>query len=60
MSYDTIRSSTSGPIATITLDRPDQLNAWTPHMAEELADALGRANDDPAVGAIIMTGAEVA
>src|SRR6187397_1016457 len=57
MSYDTIRSSTSGAVTTITLDRPDQLNAWTPHMAEELADAIGRANDDPAVGAIIMTGA---
>ena len=57
MSYDTIRSSTIGAITTITLDRPDQLNAWTPHMAEELADAIGRANDDPAVGAIIMTGA---
>jgi len=57
MSYDTIRSSTNGAITTITLDRPDQLNAWTPHMAEELADAIGRANDDPAVGAIIMTGA---
>jgi hypothetical protein len=50
MSYDTIRSSTIGAITTITLDRPDQLNAWTPHMAEELADAIGRANDDPAVG----------
>ena len=57
MSYDTIRSSTNGAITTITLDRPDQLNAWTPHMAEELADAIGGANDDPAVGAIIMTGA---
>ena len=57
MSYDTIRSSTVGAITTITLDRPDQLNAWTPQMAEELADAIGRANDDPAVGAIIMTGA---
>ncbi len=57
MDYDTIRYSTDGEVATITLDRPEQLNAWTPHMAEELADAIGRANSDPAVGAMILTGA---
>lgn len=57
MAYDTIHYDVDQPIATITLDRPDQLNAWTPHMAEELADAIGRANDDPAIGAIVMTGA---
>jgi enoyl-CoA hydratase/carnithine racemase len=56
-SYDTIQLTVDGPVATITLDRPERLNAWTPHMAEELADAIGRANDDPAVGAIVMTGA---
>jgi enoyl-CoA hydratase/carnithine racemase len=55
--YDTIRFATDGAIATITLDRPEQLNAWTPAMAEELADAIGRANDDPSIGAIVMTGA---
>jgi enoyl-CoA hydratase/carnithine racemase len=55
--YDTIRVDTDAPIVTVTLDRPDRLNAWTPHMAEELADAIGRANDDPKVGAIVITGA---
>jgi enoyl-CoA hydratase/carnithine racemase len=56
MSYDTIRSDVAAPVTTITLDRPDKLNAWTPRMADELADAIGRANDDPAVGAIVLTG----
>ena len=55
--YDTIRYEVAGEIATITLDRPEQLNAWTPRMAEELADAIGRANGDAAIGSIILTGA---
>ncbi|NQY54943.1 MAG: enoyl-CoA hydratase/isomerase family protein [Ilumatobacteraceae bacterium] len=54
--YDTIRYETDGEIASVILDRPDRLNAWTPHMAEELADAIGRANDDRAIGAIIIRG----
>ena len=41
----------------ITLNRPERLNAWTPTMAEEQVDAITRANDDPAVGAIVTTGA---
>ena len=55
--YDTIQSVTDGEITTITLHRPDKVNAWTPHMAEELAEAIGRANDDGTVGAMVMTGA---
>jgi enoyl-CoA hydratase/carnithine racemase len=55
--YDTIRYEASGDLATITLDRQERLNAWTPHMAEELAHAIGRANVDKSIGAIIMTGA---
>jgi enoyl-CoA hydratase/carnithine racemase len=57
MSYERIRYETRGDAALITLDRPDKLNAWTPAMAEEQADAIARANADPAVGAIVMTGA---
>src|SRR5438105_15694692 len=44
-------------IAQITLNRPEKLNAWTPQMAVEQADAIRRANDDRSVGAIVMTGA---
>ncbi len=49
--------SVDGLVAFITLNRPDRLNAWTPLMAEEQAHAIGAANDDPNVGAIVMTGA---
>lgn len=55
--YDTIRYETDGDVAIITLDRPEKLNAWTPRMAQELAAAIGRVNDDPALGAMILTGA---
>lgn len=56
MSYDTIRYETRGDAAIITLNRPDRLNAWTGQMSVEQADAISKANADPAVGAIIMTG----
>ncbi|MGZ4703228.1 MAG: enoyl-CoA hydratase/isomerase family protein [Acidimicrobiales bacterium] len=55
--YDTIRTEVVGEVLVLTLDRPERLNAWTPHMAEELVDAIGAANDDPAIGAMVMTGA---
>jgi enoyl-CoA hydratase/carnithine racemase len=45
------------PVATITLNRPEALNAWTPTMEMELRDALTRAVDDPAVVGIVLTGA---
>lgn len=57
MSYEQIEYETRGEVAWVTLNRPDKLNAWTPHMAAELADAFEKANEDPAVGAIVMTGA---
>src|SRR4051794_2990469 len=57
MSYTTIEYATSGRVALITLNRPDRLNAWTPSMASEQAAAIADANDDPSVGAIVMTGA---
>jgi enoyl-CoA hydratase/carnithine racemase len=43
-------------ILTLTLDRPDQLNAFTVTMAEELVDAYDRASADDAVAAIVVTG----
>ncbi len=57
MEYTQITYAVDGPIATITLNRPDKLNAWTPKMAEEQVDAIDTANGDPAIGAIVMTGA---
>ncbi len=44
-------------IATITLNRPDARNAYSSAMAEELVDALDRAELDDSVRAVIVTGA---
>lgn len=56
MDYEQIRSERRGEVQLITLHRPERLNAWTPRMAEELADAFTAANDDAGVGAIVLTG----
>lgn len=56
MEYTQITYEARGDVAVITLDRPDRLNAWTPTMAVEQVDAIRRANDDPAIGAIVTTG----
>ncbi len=57
LDYEQIQYATDGAIATITLDRPDRLNAWTPQMSLEKWHAIESANQDPAIGAIIVTGA---
>jgi len=57
MSYELILYETRGEVALVTLNRPEKLNAWTPSMAAEQADAIARANADPSIGAIVMTGA---
>ncbi len=56
MSYETIRFELDGPVATITLNRPEVLNAMGGGMTRELLDAANRANDDSDVRAIIITG----
>lgn len=57
MEYQQIIYETKDNVAFITLNRPEKLNAWTPRMCEEQADAIDKANQDESVGAIIMTGA---
>ena len=57
MDYETITVQRRDAVALITLNRPERLNAWTPQMALEQAEAIGAANEDPEVGAIVMTGA---
>lgn len=57
MSYTTLDWQISDRVLTLTLNRPDQLNAFTVQMAEELIDAYTRASDDDAVGAVVVTGA---
>jgi len=56
MSYETIRYEVDGPALTITLNRPEKLNAYTAQMGAELADALVRADEDDAIRAVILTG----
>jgi len=55
--YQEIRYEVQDPIAIVTLDRPDRLNAWTAQMGVELRSALAQAERDPAVVAIVITGA---
>ena len=43
-------------VATITLNRPEKLNAWTTVMASELREALAKADADEGVRAIVVTG----
>lgn len=43
-------------VATITLSRPERLNAWTGRMATEYRHLLQQASDDPAVRVIVVTG----
>lgn len=44
-------------VATVTLNRPDVLNAITPQMLNLLGDTLAGLADDPAVAVVILTGA---
>jgi enoyl-CoA hydratase/carnithine racemase len=55
--YETIETAVDEGILTITLSRPDRLNAFTPVMMKELIAALDAADADDAVRAVIMTGA---
>ena len=56
MSYNTLRYDVADKILTLSLHRPDNLNAFTIEMANELIDAFNRASDDDEVGAIVVTG----
>jgi enoyl-CoA hydratase/carnithine racemase len=57
MDFEQILTETSEGVLTITLNRPERLNAWTGRMGEELRAAFDLADDDDEVRAIIVTGA---
>jgi len=57
MSYETITCETTEQILTLTLNRPDRLNAFTTTMMHELIYAFDRADRDDEVRAVIVTGA---
>ena len=56
MSYNTLRYETADYILTLTLNRPEHLNAFTVEMAHELIEAFNRASNDDDVRAIVVTG----
>ena len=57
MDYETIRYEVADRILTLTLNRPDKLNAFTAKMMFELIDAFDKADADDEVRAIVVTGA---
>lgn len=57
MSYQQILYEVRDRIATVTLNRPESLNAWTDVIAEEVWDATHKADADDEVRVIILTGA---
>ncbi len=56
MTFEQIRYTIDGPVATITLARPDKLNAYTAIMGIELAAAIRQAGEDNDVRVIVLTG----
>ncbi len=55
--YETLLWERDGPVLTLTLNRPQALNAMTAQMRRELCHALDRADADDEVRAIVFTGA---
>lgn len=57
MGYQDILYGVEDRVATITLNRPDRMNAWTPTMEREVREAMGQAANDDDVRVIVLTGA---
>ena len=57
MGYEHILYDVAGRIATVTLNRPERLNAWTRTMEREVRDAVAAAAGDDGVRVIVLTGA---
>jgi 2-(1,2-epoxy-1,2-dihydrophenyl)acetyl-CoA isomerase len=54
--YQTIQFDRSGPIATITMHRPERRNSMTNRMVREVGDALVVAGEDKGIRVIVLTG----
>ena len=57
MEFEQIRYEVAYGVLTITMNRPDRLNAWTPTMLGELLEAFDRSDADDDVRVVIVTGA---
>jgi len=56
LDYEQITYELNEGVVTLTMDRPEQLNAFTDQMKREMIDAFDRADTDDAVRAVIVTG----
>jgi enoyl-CoA hydratase len=57
MAHETITFTVADRIATVTINRPDKLNALNERVIAELGDAISAARDDRSIGGVILTGA---
>ena len=55
-SYETLLTEIEDGVLTITLNRPDKLNAFNPPMSRDMLDIFGRINEDDSIRAVIVTG----
>jgi enoyl-CoA hydratase len=55
--FETLLYTTAGPVATITLNRPERLNTIVPPMPDEIEAAIGLAERDPTIKVIVLRGA---
>ena len=55
--YENLLFEVADGVATLTLDRPDKLNAYTTEMGDEVYDAFQKVRDDDAVRSVVWTGA---
>lgn len=58
MTWNTLLVSSDGPVALIRLNRPAALNALNLELTSELSAALSACEDDPDIGAIVLTGSD--
>ena len=57
VTYETVLTELSDGVLTLTMNRPERLNAWTYQMGDELQDAIEAGNADNDVEAFVLTGA---
>jgi enoyl-CoA hydratase len=57
MPYNTVLFAADGPLATLTFNRPEKLNALNQEMFQEISDVLDKVTRDPALRVLLLTGA---
>jgi len=55
--YDTVLVERKGPVAVVTMNRPEQLNSFDAALRRELRLAVREVNEDPAIRVVVLTGA---